>query len=126
MAAKPGVSLSANRLRLDALLSRFGYCSRSEARAWVKAGRILVAGVPAKSPSDKAAPANVDLQERNAATAWGRQVSEKMDFSKEDAADDLLLNEVVWRSVRGADSPMPAPTRAAFVFVRSEKDEDDD
>ena len=46
-------------LRLDALLSRFGYCSRSEARAWVKAGRVLVGGAPAKSPSDKAAPTNV-------------------------------------------------------------------
>ena len=46
-------------IRLDALLSRFGYCSRSEARAWVKAGRVRVGGVPAKSPSDKAAPENV-------------------------------------------------------------------
>ena len=26
--------------------------------------------------------------------------------------DLLLLNEVVWRSVKGADSPMPAPVRA--------------
>jgi hypothetical protein len=47
-----------------------------------------------------------------------------MDFSREDAADDLLLNEVVWRSVRGCDSPMPAPTRAAFVFPHA-KDKDD-
>jgi 16S rRNA pseudouridine516 synthase len=46
-------------LRLDALLSRFGYCSRSEARAWLKAGRVLVAGVPAKSPADKASPGSV-------------------------------------------------------------------
>jgi hypothetical protein len=48
-----------------------------------------------------------------------------MDFSVEDAADDLLLNEIVWRSVRGAGSPMPAPRRAAFVFA-SEEDEDED
>ena len=46
-------------LRLDALLSRFGFCSRSEARAWVKAGRIRVGGAVAKSPSDKASPGNV-------------------------------------------------------------------
>jgi len=46
-------------LRIDALLSRYGYCSRSDARAWVKAGRVTIAGLPAKSPSDKAAPANV-------------------------------------------------------------------
>jgi len=51
--------------------------------------------------------ANVDLAERNALHAWGGNL--KLDFSREDAADDLLLNEVVWRSVRGADSPMPGP-----------------
>lgn len=46
-------------LRLDALLSRFGYCTRSEARGWIKAGRVRVGAATAKSPSDKAAPANV-------------------------------------------------------------------
>jgi 16S rRNA pseudouridine516 synthase len=40
--------------RIDALLSRYGYCSRSEARAWIKAGRILIKGQPAKSHGDKA------------------------------------------------------------------------
>lgn len=48
-----------------------------------------------------------------------------MNFAREDAVDDLLLNEVVWRCVRGSDSPMPAPVRAAFVFGhRGEKDQD--
>ncbi len=37
------------------------------------------------------------------------------DFTKEDAAPDLALNEAVWKSVRGADSEMPAPVNAAFV-----------
>jgi len=71
----------------------------------------------------QALPANVDLEERNSAHAWGGQL--KMNFAREDAADDQLLNEVVWRSVRGPDSPMPTPVRAAFVFERrGEKDED--
>jgi hypothetical protein len=47
-----------------------------------------------------------------------------MNFAREDAADDLLLNEVVWRSVRGPDHPMPAPVRAAFVFPHPDKDND--
>jgi hypothetical protein len=48
-----------------------------------------------------------------------------MNFVREDAVDDLLLNEVVWRSGRGPDSPMRSPVRAAFVFERrGEKDED--
>jgi hypothetical protein len=66
-------------------------------------------------------PANVNLNEKNRATAWGSDL--KMNFAKEDAVDDLLLNEAVWRTVRGADNPMPAPVRAAFVLNR-EKDED--
>jgi len=44
-----------------------------------------------------------------------------MDFAEEDAADDLLLNEVIWHSMRGSDSPMPAPVRAAFVKVAGGK-----
>ncbi len=70
-----------------------------------------------------ALPANVDLEEKNQRRAWGGNI--KMNFAREDAADDLLLNEMVWRSVRGAESPMPAPVRAAFVFPQP-KDKDDD
>ena len=71
-------------------------------------------------------PAAVDLDERNVASAWGAEASLAMDFSREDAADDLLLNEIVWKSVRGADSPMPPPRRAAFVFTALEDEDDDD
>jgi hypothetical protein len=72
-------------------------------------------------------PVTVDLEERNAKTAWGGKASQRMDFTKEDAADDLLLNEMIWKSVRGATSPMPAPRRAAFVFTKKGKaDKDDD
>jgi DNA-binding beta-propeller fold protein YncE len=68
-------------------------------------------------------PANVNLEERNGLQAWGGE--RKMNFAREDAADDLLLNEAIWRSVRGPNSPMPAPVRAAFVFQQQgEKDKD--
>ena len=46
-------------LRLDALLSRYGYCSRSEARAWLKAGRVTINGKALVSHSDKALPGAV-------------------------------------------------------------------
>jgi hypothetical protein len=70
-----------------------------------------------------ALPANVDLAEQNSAHAWGGRI--KMNFAREDAVDELVLDEVIWRSVRGPDSPMAAPVRAAFVFEnRGEKDED--
>jgi hypothetical protein len=69
-----------------------------------------------------ALPANVDLTATNTLAAWGAEIP--FNFAKEDAADDLLLNEVVWRSVKGADSPMPAPVRAGFVFRRGGDEED--
>ncbi len=72
----------------------------------------------------QALPANVDLDERNPETAWGGRLP--MNFAREDAADDLLLNEVVWRSVRGAHSPMPAPVRAAFVLAHPQEAKDND
>jgi YVTN family beta-propeller protein len=71
----------------------------------------------------EALPANVNLEERNQRQAWGGEL--KMNFAREDAVDDLLLNEMVWRSVRGADSPMPAPLRAAFVFPQPPAADDD-
>jgi hypothetical protein len=59
---------------------------------------------------------DTNLQATNVAAAWGAELSEQFDLTKEDAADDLLLGEVIWRSVRGPNSPMPPPVRSAFVF----------
>ena len=69
---------------------------------------------------------NVDLEAKNLASAWGAKMSLAFDFSKEDAADDLQLNEVIWRSVKGANSRMPAPVRAGFVFAVPEVEEEED
>jgi hypothetical protein len=69
-------------------------------------------------------PVTADLNERNRPNAWGAVESDAMDFSKEDAADDLRLNEVVWRSIKGPGSPMPAPVRAAFVFAQDDEDDE--
>ncbi len=71
-------------------------------------------------------PAGVDIGQMNAATAWGAGASRAMDFSREDAADDLALNEIIWKNVRGPESAMPPPVRAAFVFTHADKHEDDD
>ncbi len=67
-------------------------------------------------------PVTSDLGEKNLAAAWGADASAAMDFTKEDAADDLVLNEVIWRSVKGPSSAMPAPRRAAFVVVGDDDD----
>lgn len=45
--------------RIDQLLTRCGYCSRSEARSWVRAGRVTIQGVAVRSPDQKARPSEV-------------------------------------------------------------------
>ncbi|MSU23931.1 MAG: YncE family protein [Opitutus sp.] len=72
-----------------------------------------------------ARPANVSLTEKNSGLAWGARESNRMDFSAPDKADDIRLNEIVWRSVRGAHSPMPGPVRAAFFKAHPKTDVDD-
>ncbi len=74
----------------------------------------------------KLRPALVDLTARNKTNSPGAKLSAKMDFTKEDAADDLVLNQVIWKAVKGEHSVMPAPVRAAFVFNHPKGDDDDD
>ncbi len=45
--------------RLDQILANLGYCSRREARDFVRAGRVTVAGRPADDAARKVAPADV-------------------------------------------------------------------
>jgi len=71
-----------------------------------------------------ALPANVDLHQTNSLAVWGAK--EKFDFAKEDANDDFKFNEVIWRSVKGGDHPMPAPTHAGFVMARAGAGDNDD
>jgi len=103
----------------------------------------LILGIPPMSQYDAAAtpmfnsfmnkadltpfkhrPASYDLTERNAESAPGAQQSAAWDFSKEDTLPDIEFNEVIWMSVHGANSRMPAPVRSAFV--RAIEDDDDD
>jgi len=46
-------------LRLDQLLSRYGYCSRREAAGWLKAGRVTLGGAVLTKTEQRAAPAAV-------------------------------------------------------------------
>ncbi|MBX6314978.1 MAG: phosphoesterase, partial [Isosphaeraceae bacterium] len=74
-------------------------------------------------------PVNVDLNEKNTLTAWGAEKSRQLNLEIEDRADDLVFNEIIWKAVKGADSPMPPPVRAAFVLPRRpahDRDDDDD
>jgi DNA-binding beta-propeller fold protein YncE len=70
-------------------------------------------------------PATADLDAKNVASAWGAKESMELDLEIEDRADDLVFNEIIWKAVKGADSIMPPPVRAAFVFpIPKEEDEE--
>jgi YVTN family beta-propeller protein len=74
----------------------------------------------------KCKPARVDLNQRNVAVNKSSKRSEAFNFLKEDAVPDLELNDVIWKSVKGEDSVMPAPRRSAFVILEKKKKDDDD
>ncbi|HKB10148.1 MAG TPA: bifunctional YncE family protein/alkaline phosphatase family protein [Vicinamibacterales bacterium] len=57
----------------------------------------------------------VPLDERNPPTAAGAAVSGTWNFSDADLTPEEPLNEVIWQSVKGKDSPMPPPKRSVFV-----------
>jgi YVTN family beta-propeller protein len=65
--------------------------------------------------------ARYPLDERNEPGAPGAAESAAMDFRGPDRAPDLLLNEVIWKSVKGAQAVMPPPRHAAFVKPAEEK-----
>jgi len=80
---------------------------------------------PDRTPYEHA-EARVDLKETNKEDAFGAKWSEQADFAEADEVDDLEFGEVVWRSVKGPDSPMPPPVRATFVMKRVKEDKKDD
>jgi hypothetical protein len=65
---------------------------------------------PHLTPYTHEAP-RVDVNARNQATAWGAAASEAMDFSDYDRTPMFALNEIIWKSVRGAEAEMPLPVR---------------
>jgi len=73
-----------------------------------------------------AVPNQVALTERNPPRTRGAALSAQFNFSHEDAIDDQAFNRVIWASVRGESSVMPAPIHAAFVRSIPADDDDDD
>ena len=51
----------------------------------------------------------VDVDQKNTLRAYGARRSMKMDFRDVDEAPMAELNEILWKSIKGADSPVPAP-----------------
>jgi DNA-binding beta-propeller fold protein YncE len=81
-------------------------------------------GTPNLTPFQRVQPL-VALGEGNPPTAFGASASRAMDFSDADRAPEMLLNEIIWRSVKGASSPMPPPRRSVLVRPSGKRDPDD-
>jgi YVTN family beta-propeller protein len=63
-------------------------------------------------------PNQVNLNDKNVVQNKFSAISNKLDFSKEDLAPDQVLNEIIWKAVKGENSQLPSPTRAAFFKER--------
>ncbi len=70
--------------------------------------------------------AQVNLEQRNIAVNESSKRSQSFNLAKEDAVPDLILNEVIWKYVKGESAVMPAPKRSAFVILEKKKKDDDD
>jgi YVTN family beta-propeller protein len=57
----------------------------------------------------------VPLDEKNPPNAAGAAASRTMNFNDADLTPEEPLNEIIWRSVKGPDTPMPPPRRSVFV-----------
>jgi YVTN family beta-propeller protein len=60
------------------------------------------------TPFDVIQP-KTDVNAKNKKGDYGSEESRKMDFSDVDRAPMHALNAIIWKSIKGADSPMPSP-----------------
>jgi hypothetical protein len=61
----------------------------------------------------------IDVNAKNAKDAPGARASLKMDFSGLDRAPMYALNEIIWKSVKGENSLMPAPVHRFRPLIDS-------
>ncbi len=74
--------------------------------------RDIWADAPDLRPYTALTPA-ASLDEINQRGTREARESEKLDLRTEDAADEALFNEILWRTIRGRDVPYPGVTRAS-------------
>jgi hypothetical protein len=66
-------------------------------------------------------PAETDVNAKNGPESYGAKASLKMDFSDYDRVPMQALNEIIWKSVKGAETPMPAPVHRFRALVDAGK-----
>jgi hypothetical protein len=80
----------------------------------------------------RAIASNVNLDQLNTALNRNSIRCEMFNLAVEDGIPDVEFNEIIWQTIKGLNSKMPAPRRSAFVRLErrnasnSTKDDDDD
>ncbi len=93
-------------------LSKFDYFSRSMAD--------IFAPTPDLTPYDPIVPTQ-DLNEKNPQNTAAARMSESLDFSAPDRADDRLYNRILWLMLKGDAPPPVAKSHAALHALQSSK-----
>jgi YVTN family beta-propeller protein len=75
--------------------------------------REIWADAPDLRPYAAVTPAQ-SMVEVNASPGRDAKISERLDFSAADRADDDALSRIVWRAVKGAATPFPAKRRVSL------------
>jgi YVTN family beta-propeller protein len=73
----------------------------------------------------EAKPLQTNINAVNAVENVWQRKSEGFDFSREDRVPDHVFTEVIWKAVKGENSIVPPPRRAAFVKDTDKKNEQD-
>ena len=71
-------------------------------------------------------PARISIDEKNDRMAYGAEASIRMNLAEADMAPERELNEILWRSIKGAGATVPPAVRSAFVRRPKGGDGDDD
>ncbi len=93
-------------------LSKFDYFSRSLAD--------IFAPTPDRTPYDPVIPTQ-DLNEKNPQNTAAARMSEGLDLSAPDRADDQLYNRILWLMLKGDVPPPVARSHAALHALQSSK-----
>jgi hypothetical protein len=70
--------------------------------------------------------ARTSIEEKNDESAYGADASRRMNLAEADMAPERELNEILWRSIKGAGAIVPPAVRSAFVRRAGGSDSDDD
>jgi hypothetical protein len=68
--------------------------------------------------------AGVALDEKNDEHAFGAAASKQFDLADADRVPDTVMNEILWRSIRGAGTPLPAVVRSGWIRRAAAVDDD--